>query len=159
MCRRPEAHERLALDVLDGGRSEEARVTGVGSVISHHKDLSLGHLSRAVRASVRELAIHVRLFLRLAVNLQHAFADRDFISGQGHDAFDQILLISLHAPEDYYVTLLWLPETVDELVDEDPVADLQRGHHALRRYVERFDDEWPDEAEDQGEGDEDYDQE
>src|SRR5215213_3427405 len=49
-------------------------------------------------------------------------------------------------------------EAVDELVDENPVAYLKRWDHALRWDVESLDDERAYEAEDESEGDEEYNQ-
>src|SRR5215210_6713733 len=158
--RRPEGRKRLPLYVLDRDRAEEARVAGVSPVIAHHEDLPLGHTRRTEEAViVREPGVDVWLHLGLAVHAQHAVLDRDAVSRHGDDALDQVLRIALHALEDHDVAALGLPYTVDELVDEDPVADLQRRDHALRWDPERFEDERPDEAEDQGEGDEEDDQE
>src|SRR5918994_6705125 len=160
MRRWPEDHERLALDVLYGHGAEEARVARVGPVVPHHENLPFRYPRRAVRSAVQGPTVSdVGLLLWLAVHVQHAVDDRHPISRRADDAFDQVFPIALHALKDDDVATLGLPEAVDELVDEDPVADLQRRYHALRRYVERFENERPDEAEDQGEGDHEYDQE
>src|SRR5215218_765550 len=58
----------------------------------------------------------------------------------------------------YDVVPLGFMEAVDELVDENPVAYLKRWDHALRRDVESLDDERAYEAEDESEGDEEYNQ-
>src|ERR687893_1080979 len=158
--RGPEGRERLALDVLDGHGAEEARVARVGPVVPHHEDLPLRHPRRAEEAAVvREPFVSERFILRHAVHAQHAVLDRDLVPRHRHDALDQILISALYASEDDDVTPLGLPYTVDELSRQESVADLQRRHHALRRDAERLKDERFHEAEDQGEGDQEYDQE
>src|SRR5215212_8726951 len=82
---------------------------------------------------------------------------------EADDALDQVLFrreaASLDALEDDDVPALGFREAVDELVDEHPVPDPERGDHALRGDVEGLHDERPDEAEDQRERDDQYDQE
>src|SRR5215210_3528910 len=98
---RPEAHERLTLDVLVGNRSEEARVAGVGPVVPHREDTTLRHPCWAKEAAVvREPLVDIGIILHLAVHTQHAVLDRDFVPRHGHDAFDQVFLPTLYAPED-----------------------------------------------------------
>src|SRR5215212_5683585 len=82
---------------------------------------------------------------------------------EADDALDQVLFrreaASLDALEADDVPALGFGEAVDELVDEHPVPDPERGDHALRGDVEGLHDERPDEAEDQPERDDQYDQE
>src|SRR5215216_1772036 len=67
---RPEDHERLALDVLEGHRPEKARVAGVGPVVAHREDVARGYRGGAVEAVVRESGVDVGLFLALAVHVK-----------------------------------------------------------------------------------------
>src|SRR3990170_8232278 len=156
---RPEGRERFALYVLDGNRPEDTRVGRVRPVVPHHEDLPLGQPRRAKEAVVRDPVVEVGFILRLLVHAQHATTNRDAVPRYGHDALYQVLLPTVHALEDHHVAPLGLGEAVDELVHEDPVSHQQCRHHALRGDIESFEDEGAHEAEDQGEGNYQYDQE
>jgi hypothetical protein len=159
----PEDHERLTLYVLQGNRPDIARVAGVGPVVTHHEDLALWHHRPPEGTRIRGLFVNVGLFLAFAVDEERPILNRDFISGQPYDALYQILLAplgaTLFALEDYDVVPLGRVEAIDELVDEDSISYLKGGDHALRRDPEGLQDERAYEAEDQGEGDEEDDQE
>jgi hypothetical protein len=89
--------------------------------------------------------------------------NRDFISWEPYDALYQVLLAALgatlHALEDYDIVPLGRVEAMDKLVDEDSISYLKGRDHALGRDPEGLQDERAYEAEDQGEGNEEYDQE
>jgi hypothetical protein len=150
--------ERLALDVLDRHRAEEARVARVGAVVPHREDTSLRDHRRAEEARVGELLVHVGLVLDLAVDGELTVADGYLVALDGYYPLDQVvpaaIFVGLDALEDDHVSALGVLEAVDEFVDEHPVADFERRDHAPRRDVKRLDDERPDEPEDEREGDE-----
>src|SRR5918993_249163 len=159
----PKDHERLTLYVLQGNRPDVARVAGVGPVITHHEHLVLGHHRRPEGTRIRGSFVNVGLLLAFAVDEERPVLNRDFVSWQPYDALYQILLAALggtlHALEDYDVVPLGRVEAIDELVDEDSISYLKGRDHALRRDPEGLQDERAYEAEDQGEGDEEDDQE
>src|SRR5215217_2156016 len=161
--RRPEDRERLALDALDGRRSEKARVAGVGPVVAQNNDHAFRH-SHRVEGAAGDLVLDVGppdvgLLQTLEVHIYVAVVESDMVPRQPYHALYQVLLAVLGALEDDDVAPLGLGEAVDELVDEYPVSDLERRDHALRRDVESLEDVRAHEAEDQGEGDDEYDQE
>jgi hypothetical protein len=159
----PEDHERLTLYVLQGNRSDVARVAGVGPVVAHHEDLALWHHRRPEGTRIGGLFVNVGLLLAFAVDEERPVLHRDFVSWKPYDALYQILLAplgaTLEALEDYDVVPLGRVEAVDELVDENSISYLKGRDHALRRDPEGLQDERAYEAEDQGEGDEQDDQE
>src|ERR671920_61799 len=159
---RPEDYESLALDVFERHRPEKARVTRVSSIVAHQEHFALGHRQWSKGAGVGQAWVNVGLLLTLTIHKKHPVLNRDFVSWQPYNTLYQILLATLGAIpntlEDYDVVPLGFMEAVDELVDKNPVAYLKRWDHALRRDVESFDDERAYEAEDQSEGDEEYNQ-
>src|SRR4051794_7544056 len=159
----PEDHERLTLYVLQGNRPNVARVAGVGPVVTHHEDLALGHHRRPEGTRIWELFVNVGLLLAFAVDQERPVLNRDFVSWQPYDALYQILLAALGATlvalKNYDVVPLGRVEAIDELVDEDSISYLKGRDHALRRDPEGLQDERTYEAEDQGEGDDEEDQE
>src|ERR687890_690369 len=158
----PEDYESLALDVFERHRPEKARVAGFSSIVAHHEHFALGHRHWSKGAGVGQAWVEVRLLLTLAIHKEHPVLNRNFVSWQTYNALYQILLATLgaipNALEDYDVVPLGFMEAVDELVDKNPVAYLKRWDHALRRDVESLDDERAYEAEDESEGDEEYNQ-
>jgi hypothetical protein len=98
--------------------------------------------------------VKVRFFLLLAVHVEDAALHLDLVPRDTHHALDERLVVVLvDAVEDDDVPPLGFGEAVDELVRQDPVADLQRRHHALGRNAVRLDDVGAHEAEDQHERD------
>src|ERR671921_2117655 len=111
-----------------------------------------------VEAPVGWLLVRVWLLLAFTVHEEFATPDGDPVPRQPDDPLYQVLVGVIDALEDYDISTPGFREAVDELVHEHPVADLQRGDHAARGDPECLHDEWPDEAEDQREGYEQYDQ-
>src|SRR5215210_1812172 len=111
-----------------------------------------------VEAPVGELLVRVGFPLGLTVYEELAAPDRYFVSRQSDDPLDQVLIAVVDTLEDDDVPTMWGCKTVDELVYEHPVTDLERRDHAPRGNPEGLHDERPDETEDQREGDEQYDQ-
>ena len=158
----PEDYESLALDVFERHRPKKARVAGVSSIVAHQEHFALGHRHWSKGAGVGQAWVNVGLLLTLTIHKEHPVLNRDFVSWQPYNTLYQILLATLgaipNALEDYDVVPLGFMEAVDELIDENPVAYLKRWDHALRRDVESLDDERAYEAEDESEGDEEYNQ-
>src|ERR671912_718368 len=111
-----------------------------------------------VKAPVGKLLVRVWLLLAFTVHEELATPDGDPVPRQPDDPLYQVLVGVIDALEDYDISAPGFREAVDELIHEHPVADLERGDHAARGDLECLHDEWPDEAEDQREGYEQYDQ-
>src|SRR5215213_1687976 len=92
----------------------------------------LGHRGLGVEAPVGKLLVRVRLLLRLTVHEELATPDGDRVSRQSDEPLYQVLVGVIDALEDYDVSAPGVCETVDELVHEHPVADLERRDHAAR---------------------------
>src|SRR4028119_1120232 len=116
---RPEAQEGLALYVLFGEGTEDARVRRVGPVVAHHEDVVLRYGGRGEEALVGELLVRVGLLLRLPVYDEAPRADRHPVAGEADDALYEVRVRVVDALEDDDVAALGFGEPVDEPVAED----------------------------------------
>src|SRR5918997_2406248 len=155
---RPEAQEGLALYVLLGQGAEDAGVRRVGPVVAHHEDVVLRDRGRGEKGPVGELLVRVGLLLGLPVHDEAPGADRYPVAGEADDALYEVRILVVYALEDNDVPALGLGEAVDKLVHEDAVVYLERRDHAAGGDPERLHHEGPDKAEDEGEGDDEYDE-
>src|SRR5262249_46366072 len=157
---RPVDHQRLALDVRDGHGTPEARVVALVPVVTHHEDVVLRHRVglEVVRVPGGPRPGRVRVVPRLAVDEHVAIAYLDGLALGGDDALDEVLGAILRPDEDDDVARLrladprQLPErylrqrdlqagSVDELVHQDVIADLERRQHGSRWNLEGLHDE------------------
>jgi hypothetical protein len=119
----------------------------VVAVVPHDEHLVVPHDGGCERARFRPL-LDIGLVQRVAVDQHLAVAHLDGLAGQGDDPLDEILdaVVGLvgRPLEHHHVAPVHVVQLVAELVDEDPVALLQRRHHRLRRDVEGGEEEGAD---------------
>ena len=108
------------------------------AVVTHHEDVVVGHLLRpelsATATAVDHLGIEVRLDQLGAVDEHDAVADLDRFALQGDDPLDQVARSvgrALELVEHDDVATIGIVQSVRQLVDEDPVAVVQRGVHRV----------------------------
>ena len=111
-----------------------------------------GHFRSAGSRSVGVPSAQVGLVEALAVDVDLAVVALDRLARRGRSTRLMRSLISRPAGsprrplEHDEVAPVHVVELVAQLVDEDPVVDLERGHHRLGRDVERLDEEGLDRA-------------
>ena len=141
--------KRAAHHRVDGDRAAAlvAAVHGVVAVVPHHEDVVLGHGLAVDRRLVgRDAVGEVRLLQALAVDVDDPVAGLDHVPGEPDDPLDEVLDavgpdLLLGQLEHHDVAPVDVVEVVAELVDEHPVALLERGLHRGRRDVERLEEE------------------
>ena len=139
-------------------RPEVPAVLGIRPVVPHDEVLPRRDLDRTGHVVLRVLVVgqrtgiarrprrEPRLGQQLPVDVDVAVLGRDRLSRQTDDPLDQIrevLHLEGRALEHDDVTPVDAVEVVAQLVDHDPVPDLERRDHRRRRDVERLDDVGP----------------
>src|SRR5690606_10276338 len=163
-ARGPEEDERPADDGVhrDGGAHHVAmlavllaRVAGVRPVVSHHPEAPLRDddvelvLARPV-GDTRTVGVKVILIQWLAVHDQAAqlvAADHAVPADPDH-TLDEVLLAGVGPPfhwglEDDNLAAVRLAKLIDELVDQNPIVDVERVLHRFRRDEEGLQHERP----------------
>src|SRR5688500_11203681 len=173
--KRPVHHESPPLDHRARHRSPVARIARAVAVVAHGEIRVRRHrvraelISGAIRLRQRRLIrVHLRILMenigliqRLPVNRDHLVADLDLVARHADDTLDEISIGLERVTEDDDVAPPDLTDrhhprqraetigAVNELVDDDVVADLEVVFHRPRRDLECL------ENEDTGEVDED----
>ena len=75
LVQRPEAHESLADKVVHRDGTDVARVSRIGPVVPHDKDVAFWYGYRAVSTLIRPFVIEVRLLPALSVHVKRAADD------------------------------------------------------------------------------------
>src|SRR5581483_10970395 len=154
---RPVDDDRLALDVRERHGAPEARVVALIAVVPHHEHRALGDRvgTVGIERRVDGAVVRVRIGHGLAVDEELAVAQLDGLALGGDHALDEVLAAILGPDEHDDVAALGLaqprelaqgalrernlePRAVDELVDEDVIADLEGRQHGARRDLERL---------------------
>src|SRR3954451_18858258 len=123
-----------------------AAVQRTAPVVAHHEDVlrfdDNGRLTRPAVVGRHDLRVEVRLLDQGAIHEQLARAVLDGFAWQAHDALDEVsfLRVGLDALQHDDVATARVVQAVAQLVDEHPVARMQRGHHrgALDRELLQY---------------------
>src|SRR5271166_2735133 len=142
---RPIAEDSLAINVAPVNWAKVSAVIRQVTVVAQDKVFMRRHDNIRIRADV---FVHLRhiLFAQLTiVDVHQSVLDPHAIARYSNYALDVALRSVARITEDHHVTPLDRFQTVNKLVDEDPLLVFQRRHHAgslhLHRLVEENDEE------------------
>src|SRR6185437_9052562 len=146
MVDRPISKNGATINEFAGHGAKHTRVVGTDSVIAHYKVAVPGNPDRAKVAQVLVLSGHVGLVDGVAIDVDDALANLDFLAGQTDDPFYERLRAVERIPENDDVAPLDGLEAINKFVDEDALLiGEQRSHarafHFYRLIQESNDDE------------------
>ena len=101
-------------------------------------------LVAAARVGRDHGGVEVRLDELAAVDVQHAVAVLDGLAGQADDPLDEVALAgALDGLQHHHVATVGVVQAIAELVDQHPVAVVQRGVHRVAGHRELLQHECP----------------
>jgi hypothetical protein len=126
---RPISKDRTTVNKLAGNWTEHARIVGTNAMVTHNEVAVGRDLGRGIVADVGVLRRDVRLRNLATVDVDHAVADFDGLSGQGNHALDKGFGTIERIPENDDIAAIDRLEAVHEFVDEDALLiGKERGH-------------------------------
>ena len=149
---------RLAADIVAVKEAPEAGIGGIVAVVAEREKLVGGHGDRPPVVAARNhderlRMLRVRLLHFNAVAVQYLVPHLQRVAGNAHNALDvveaPILGVTEHddVPDlgldaaDQVVVIERIPKAVEEFVDQQVIADLERFQHGAGRNLERLHDE------------------
>src|SRR5271166_702553 len=141
----PIPEDGFAIDEIFIHRAEVATVIGEVAMIAEHEITMRRHHGLGIGAHILVLLGQVWFVQAAFVDEEHAILDPDPIAGDGDHALDVALRGIARIAEYDDIAARNRLQLVNELVDEDPLLVLERGHHAgpfdLDRLIQEDDEE------------------